>query len=95
MIFFSAEQHRRWVKLMERCYLARDKGASLPGDEQAELESLAAAEEGLAFVGDVERTPRQFAIQETLGNVGAQRPGRVEAALRADASGHPDHGGSY
>jgi hypothetical protein len=44
MIFFSADQQRRLAELMERWRVARDKGESLPGDEQAEFESLVEAE---------------------------------------------------
>ena len=38
--FFSAEQQKRLQQLMERWRAARDKGDSLPDEEQSELEQL-------------------------------------------------------
>jgi len=42
--FFTAGQQERLATLMDRWRTARDRGASLPADEQAELETLIAAE---------------------------------------------------
>jgi hypothetical protein len=42
--FFTAAQQQRLEALMARWRTLRDQGASLPADEQAELEALIAAE---------------------------------------------------
>jgi hypothetical protein len=42
--FFTAQQQERLAALMERWRAARDAGASLPPDEQAELDALVQAE---------------------------------------------------
>ncbi len=42
--FFTAEQQNRLQELMARWRRARDRGQSLPPDEQAELEALVDAE---------------------------------------------------
>ena len=42
--FFDAAQQRRLGELMGAMHLARDAGAALPADEQAELEALIEAE---------------------------------------------------
>jgi hypothetical protein len=42
--FFTAAQHERLAALMDRWRTARDQGATLPADEQIELEALIAAE---------------------------------------------------
>jgi hypothetical protein len=42
--FFTAEQRQRLGDLMARWRAARDRGAALPPDEQAELDALVAAE---------------------------------------------------
>jgi len=42
--FFSAAQQQRLDQLMARWRTARDQGALLPADEQAELEALVEAE---------------------------------------------------
>ena len=42
--FFTAAQQQRLDTLMARWRALRDQGASLPVDEQAELEALIAAE---------------------------------------------------
>ncbi len=38
--FFAADQQRRLAELMARWRVARDAGATLPADEQAELDAL-------------------------------------------------------
>lgn len=42
--FFNAAQQQRLGELMERWHRGRDKGQTLPADEQAELEALVEAE---------------------------------------------------
>ena len=42
--FFNAAQQQRLAKLMERWRTVRDKGETLPTDQQAELDVLAEAE---------------------------------------------------
>ena len=42
--FFTAAQQERLTALMDRWRTARDQGATLPADEQTELEALIAAE---------------------------------------------------
>lgn len=42
--FFNATQQRRLAELMERWRTARDKGKTLPVDQQSELEALVEAE---------------------------------------------------
>ena len=42
--FFTAAQQERLAALMERWHTACDQGATLPADEQIELEALIAAE---------------------------------------------------
>jgi hypothetical protein len=42
--FFTAEQQTRLASLMTRWRQARDAGTALPASEQAELDSLVAAE---------------------------------------------------
>ena len=42
--FFTADQQARLAELMNRWREARDAGTALPPDEQAELETLTAAE---------------------------------------------------
>ena len=42
--FFTAAQQERLAALMDRWRTARDQGATLPADEQTELEALMAAE---------------------------------------------------
>ncbi len=42
--FFKAEQQQRLAGLMDRWRAARDRGATLPADEQSELEALVEAE---------------------------------------------------
>ncbi|MEK7831398.1 MAG: hypothetical protein AAB401_09960, partial [Acidobacteriota bacterium] len=47
--FFTSEQRNRLQELMVRWRTARDEGARLPKEEQAELESLVSAQlEGAA-----------------------------------------------
>ena len=42
--FFNANQQQRLAELMERWRAARDKGETLPADEQSELTALVEAE---------------------------------------------------
>ena len=42
--FFNADQQQRLAGLMDRWRAMRDRGATLPADEQAELEALIEAE---------------------------------------------------
>jgi hypothetical protein len=59
--FFSAAQQQRLAELMGRWRVARDKGETLPTEEQAELEALieaelrAAADRAAALVDELER----------------------------------------
>jgi len=59
--FFSATQQRQLTELMERWRADRDKGQTLPIDEQAELETLveaelhAAAARAAAFADELKR----------------------------------------
>ena len=46
--FFTATQQQRLEQLMTRWRTARDGNAAIPPEEQAELESLVAAELGAA-----------------------------------------------
>jgi hypothetical protein len=58
--FFTAEQQERLKELMERWRAARDSGASLSPDEQAELDALVDAEVRAA-------TQRAAALLKDLG----------------------------
>jgi hypothetical protein len=46
--FFNTSQQQRLAELMDRWRTARDKGESLPTDQQAELEALTEVELGAA-----------------------------------------------
>ena len=58
--FFNAEQQQRLASLMEWWRAARDREATLPADEQSELEALVEAELHAA-------TDRSAALADELG----------------------------